>query len=128
MRSAPACCAIVSLLTALAACSHPTRPDCLALPCALPLAITISVTSATGGPVTGVSVALSGAVTGSASCNVGTSATLCYVPGTAGTYNIQVAAAGFQTVSQSLTVEGSTPPCGCPSVQARQIDVVLTPS
>ncbi len=75
-----------------------------------------------------MAVALSGAETGSASCSAGSSSTQCVVPGTAGTYNIQVTATGYQAMSQSVTVEGSNPPCGCPTVQAQQIDVVLTPS
>jgi len=45
----------------------------------------------------------------------------------AGTYDLQFAAAGFQDTTLTVVVQGSTPPCGCPSVQMQQVTVVLTP-
>jgi hypothetical protein len=45
----------------------------------------------------------------------------------AGTYNLLLTAAAFQDKSLSVVVPGSTPPCGCTSVQTQQLSVVLTP-
>ena len=103
------------------------EPECLALPCAIPLAIEISVTSAAGGPVADVVVAVSGATTGGASCNVGSTATLCYVMGVAGTYELEIAARGLQTERRTVSVSGTTPACGCPVVTTVRLDVVLRP-
>jgi hypothetical protein len=44
-----------------------------------------------------------------------------------GIYNIRIEATGFQAVMQSVTVDGSTHPCKCPTVQTQTLDVVLTP-
>jgi hypothetical protein len=49
------------------------------------------------------------------------------VLGSIGTYNIRITAAGFQAVMQSVTVDGSTQPCKCPTVQTQTLEVVLTP-
>jgi hypothetical protein len=76
----------------------------------------------------GASVEVSGRVSGSGSCSVGTSATLCYVLGTAGTYNLRLSASGFNAMMRSITVEGSNPPCGCATVQTQELNIVLTPS
>jgi hypothetical protein len=114
---------------ALVSCTPEDRA-CLALPCPLPLALTIRVTGA-GGPVPGVTVGVSGAVSGMAQCEVRDSATLCYVPGTAGRYDLDIAAPGFQRVVESVRVQGSQEsdrPCACPTVIEQQLDVVLVPA
>lgn len=117
---------LAALGGALVACGSDAERECLRLPCPIPLAITISVSAATGGPVVGVSVETSGAVTGSAQCTTGSSATLCYVMGVAGTYDLKVGATGFGTVVQTVTVQGSNPACGCPTVVAEELAIVLT--
>jgi hypothetical protein len=44
-----------------------------------------------------------------------------------GTYDLRIAVTGFQTLTESVTVDGSTPPCKCAMVQTQTLDVVLTP-
>ena len=120
--------ASLALLVACATgCSDPAQPDCVIPPCPMPMAIMVSVTSATGGPVPALTVTLSGTTSGSGQCNAGPSASSCVVPGMPGPYTLQFAASGFQPKAVSVTVSGSTPACGCTSVQTQQLDVVLTP-
>ena len=115
------------LIGAGAGCDHQAEPDCIMPPCPMPMAITASVSSAAGGPVPGLTLTLSGATSGSGQCTGGQTTTECVVPGMPGTYNLQFTAAGFQEKTVSVVVQGSTPPCGCTSVQVQQVTVVLTP-
>jgi hypothetical protein len=108
-------------------CSN-SRDDCLALPCPLPIAVEISVTSVAGGPVEGLTVRVSGAATATASCSTGPAVTTCFVPGVAGTYTLDLVAAGFQPAQRTVTVTGTTPECGCPTVERVHLDVVLSPN
>ena len=108
-------------------CSHQAEPDCIPPPCPIPRAVMASVTSAAGGPVSGLTLTLSGATSGSGQCTAGPSTTECVVFGMPGTYNLQFTAVGFQDKTISVVVQGSTPPCGCSSVQVQQVTVVLTP-
>jgi hypothetical protein len=94
-------------------------------PCALPMAITVSATSAEGGPVPGLALTLSGAASGSGQCTAGPSTTECVVPGMPGTYDLSLTAAGFRDKTLNVVVPGSTPPCGCPSVEVQHVSVVL---
>lgn len=109
-------------------CSGPTKPDCLRPPCPLPIAVVVRVSSASGGPVPGLTLTLSGAVSGSAQCNADAGTTSCIVPGEHGRYDLLFAAPGFAAKTVSVTVQGSTPACGCPSVEQQNVVVVLTPS
>lgn len=103
----------------LAACRG---QDCLALPCALPVAIIITLTDAAGAPPpSGSTVHVSGALAGTVPCDGGT----CIVPGTAGTYALDVAAPGFQSAQRTVTVHGMSPECGCPTVDTERVNVVL---
>ena len=125
MRRALAALLLLGIGADLASCGK-SGDECLALPCPLPVAVEISVTAAGGGPVDGVIVHVSGAATGTASCSVGTTASTCYVPGVAGTYDLEVAASGFQTTQRTVTVGGTTPECGCPTVVTAHLDVALS--
>jgi hypothetical protein len=116
------------VLGACIGCSEPTKPDCLTPPCPLPIAIVVRVSSASGGPVPGLTLTLSGAASGSAQCNADAGTTSCVVPGAPGRYDLLFAAPGFAAKTLSLTVQGSTPACGCPSVERQDLVVVLTPS
>jgi hypothetical protein len=116
---------LIGIGAGLASCDK-SENECLALPCPMPLAIQIGVTAADGGSVDGVIVAVSGAATGTASCSAGTTATTCYVPGVAGTYNLDIAASGFQATQRSVTVGGMTPECGCPTVVTVHLQVALS--
>ncbi len=109
-------------------CGQQTEPDCIVHPCPPPMAIFVSVRSAAGGPVGGLTVRFSGASSGSTQCTVGESASSCYVSGMAGTYDLQLTAAGFKDQVLSVVVPGITPPpCGCTFVDTQQVSVVMTP-
>lgn len=118
---------IAALAATVAACAC-TQPDCVIPPCPLPVAIVVNVTSAEGGPIAGVSITWSGSASGSSPCVPRSTFTQCKVLGSIGIYNIRIAATGFQAVMQSVTVDGSTQPCKCSTVQTQTLDVVLTPS
>jgi hypothetical protein len=119
---------VTVVLVSCIGCSEPTEPDCLRPPCPLPIAIVVRVSSASGGPVPGLTLTLSGAASGSAQCNADAATTSCIVPGTPGRYDLLFAAPEFAPKTLSVTVQGSTPACGCPSVQQQDVVVVLTPS
>jgi len=105
---------------ALASCGH----DCLALPCALPIAINISVTGGTSRTsVEGVTVQVTGATVATIPCPG-----ICHVPGTAGTYTLDVAAAGFAPERRTLVVQGTSPSCGCPTVVTESVAIALVPA
>jgi hypothetical protein len=105
---------------ALASCGH----DCLALPCALPIAITITVAGGTSGAsVDGVTVQVTGAAVTSMPCNA-----ICRVPGTAGTYNLDVMAPGFAPVRRTVVVHGTNPSCGCPTAVTESVAIALVPA
>jgi hypothetical protein len=113
-----------ALSVALTSCGGPAGGDCLLLPCPLPLALTIKVTNATtGDPVNDATLEVSGAATAIIPCNG-----LCYVPGVAGTYVLNTTAPGFQSRLLTVTVQGTNPECGCPTVVAQQLAIALSPS
>ncbi len=115
------------LICVSTACNYEAEPDCIPPPCPMPIAIKASVSSSAGGAVPGLTLTLSGATSGPGQCTAGQSTTECIVPGMPGTYFLQFTAAGFQDKTLSVVVPGSTPPCGCTSVQIQQVTVVLTP-
>jgi hypothetical protein len=101
---------------------------CLPPPCPVPIAVDLRVTSATGGPVPGLTVDLVGGGSGQVQCIVEETRNRCLVPGGRGTYQLRVAAPGYQTADLIVVVPGSdAPPCGCATVQTQEIEVVLTP-
>jgi hypothetical protein len=71
-------------------------------------------------------VRVSGAVTGNAACSAGPTATTCYVPGVAGTYNLEIMASGFQSALRTATASGTTPDCGCPTVERVHLDIAMS--
>jgi hypothetical protein len=97
--------------------------DCVLRPCPMPVAITARVIDvATGSPVNGAT--LRQGPTGTPNpCGP-----LCYVPGTAGTYVLDVSAPGYQSTRLTVTVEGTNPECGCPTVVAQHLDITLSPA
>ena len=119
---------LAAVLSACIGCSGPTTPDCPRPPCPLPIAIVARVSSAGGGPVPGLTLTLSGAASGSVQCNADAGTTSCAVPGGPGRYDLLFAAAGFAARTLTVTVQGSTPACGCTSVDQQNLVVVLTPS
>jgi hypothetical protein len=101
---------------------------CIVPPCVLPRAVLVRVTSsATGAALPGATVTTTAPVSATFPCTVAPDAT-CPVMGSYGTYELDVAAPGYQTVHRSVVVTGSSPPCGCPRVDTQQIAVALAPS
>jgi hypothetical protein len=116
--------ALSTLSIAVLSCGGDGPGHCLVLPCAMPLAMTVRVTNATtGGPVNGATVQVSGATAATIPCN-----SLCYVPGIAGTYVLDVGAPGFQSRQVTLAVQGTNPECGCPTVVAQVLEIALSPA
>ena len=95
--------------------------------CVLSTAIRVNVTSAAGEPIAGASAQVSDAPL-AIKCNSGSLANMCIVFGGPGTYNVRVTAAGFQPVTESITVTGTSPRCGCGTPNTRTVTIVLTPS
>jgi hypothetical protein len=120
--------AVLAVSVAIGAGCSNSRAACILPPCALPIAIEMSVTSAAGGPVEGLTVRISGAAMGTGSCSAAAAATMCFVPGVAGTYVLDLVATGFQPAQRTVTVPGTTPECGCPTVERVHLDVVLSPN
>ena len=98
--------------------------DCLPPPCPPPMALIIDVTdAATGGPVNGVVVNVSGAAVTTMQCSA-----TCHVPGYGGTYVLDVEAPGFQSVHRTVTVQNTTPVCGCSFAVTEHVNVALAVS
>ncbi len=107
----------------LSAC---VKVDCVTVPCAMPLALSIRVSNAAnGGPVANAVAQVSGPLTATIPC-AGTPTT-CVAAGNAGTYTVTIIAPGFQSVTRTITVNGTEPQqCGCGTVEAGHLDVALT--
>ena len=115
-------------MVCIAACSGRDAADCIIPPCALPVAVEVAVTSSgAGGPVPGAFVTASGAMSGQGFCRQG-AATTCDVMGAVGTYELDVGAPGYQTVHRQVVVAGTTPACGCTSVDTQRITLALVPA
>lgn len=96
--------------------------ECILPPCAPPFAVEVTVTGETPGTVVaGVSIAVTGAVTGGGPCPEAK----CFVLGSAGTYELDISAPGYQTVHRSVVVSGTSPECGCPTVETQRLTVAL---
>ena len=112
---------VIVLSVLAAACGG---AECFAVPCAQPLALSVSVVSNVDESVVpGAVVETSGGTISSQACQ-GT----CVVPGSAGTYNVKVTAPSFKELDTVLVVTGTTPSCGCPTVDERRLVVKLLPS
>jgi hypothetical protein len=112
--------AAVALTLPLAGCNG----DCAVHPCPLPTALAVELTaSSSGATVNGASIAVSRAVSATVPCD----ARRCTIGGYAGTYTLVVAAPGYESAERTVDVQGSTPECGCASVQTQDLTFVLTP-
>ena len=72
--------------------------------------------------MSGATVAVSGVATTTVPCDAS-----CFIPGYAGSYTLTATAPGYQTVKQTVVVQGSSPACGCATVQTKQVSLVLAP-
>jgi hypothetical protein len=107
------------LLLSASACGE---SECLIPPCASPVALELTVTGEiTGTPVAGVSIAVTGPATGGGPCPEAR----CVVMGGAGTYELDLSAPGYQSIHRSVVVQGTTPECGCPTVETQRLTIVL---
>ena len=109
------------VLAALAVVGCTDEP-CVIPPCAEPIALEVAVASSTGAPVT-ATVAVSGATVTSFSCSA-----TCPVPGSAGTYAVDVTATGFAPVHKSIQVTSTPRKCGCEIVHTQDVQVTLVPT
>jgi len=124
-RSAATLARLSALSLFCAACGH----DCIALPCPSPTAIRLTLTAASGASLTGAVVTVHGASSATVPCFSQSSGMLCVVSGYAGTYNLSVAAPGFQSVLRTIVISGESPSgCGCPSIDTQQISIALVPT
>jgi hypothetical protein len=114
--------AVVVLGMALVSC----REECI-MSCPLPVAVIVHVTAgAAAGPVDGAFVRVSGPPAGTASCVAETLASVCFVPGYAGSYDLEVGAPGFQTTRRTVAVQGTPQErCRCAVSDTVRIDVSL---
>ncbi len=117
MRPSPG---LIVLSAFAAACGG---AECFAVPCPESFALSVSVVSSVDDAVVpGVIVETSGGAISSQSCS-GT----CLVPGPAGTYHVKVTAPLFKDVDTTLVVTGTTPSCGCPTVDEKRLVVRMSP-
>jgi hypothetical protein len=113
------------LALCVSACGGADDAACIIPPCALPFAVQLTVTdSASLGPVPGATVAIAGAESGQAPCNVAPGAT-CMIPGPAGTYELDISAPGYRSVHRQVVVTGTSPACGCGTVDTQRLTVAL---
>jgi hypothetical protein len=100
--------------------------ECLTRPCPQQVTVTITVTSSiSGASVPGSFV--QNAPSDPYPCNR-SPGTTCAVYGSPGTYELDIGAPGFQTVHRSVDVPGTTPACGCSTVEAQHLDIALVPT
>jgi hypothetical protein len=55
-------------------------------------------------------------------------ASACSIRGEPGTYILDVSAPGFVSVHRSIEVRGTTPKCGCGTVQTANVTIDLVPA
>lgn len=115
------------LVLSLSACER-TSVECLLPPCVLPIAVEITVSNrATHSTVPGAFIVVgSGASTQQAPCVQGEE-TVCRAMGGSGTYELDISAPGYQTVHRRVEVTGTTPTCGCESVDLQKLQIALEP-
>jgi hypothetical protein len=120
---------VLALAVIVTACGSDAI-DCVLPPCAYPMAliVTVTSTSSTQPLSTDVFIKETAPNTIDLPCSPGPTA-MCYVPGTAGQYQIQIGAPGFQTVTKTADVVAhAAPKCGCPSNETVRLDIALAPA
>jgi hypothetical protein len=94
----------------------------------LPIAILLTLTTASGTSFNAV-VTVTGGFSEMVPCPGGPTGASCIVSGYAGTYNLVVAAPGFQNVLRTVVVTGEAPGgCGCPSIDTQNVSIALVPA
>ena len=104
-------------------CEH-TMTNCLLPPCAAPTAVIVTVTSSVSGAKVAL-VLLSSNAGGPQPCDQ--TASVCYVIGVAGTYQLDISATGYAPQHKTVVVTGMNRACSCPIVTTEHITVALTP-
>jgi hypothetical protein len=110
------------LTVGLTACGS---EECVIPPCLEPLAVTVTLQSSVAGrTLDGAFVRINGNDTDCA----GTETVVCHIRGSAGTYELDIGATGFQSVHRSVNVQAaSTAKCGCPGAETQELSISLTP-
>jgi hypothetical protein len=99
---------------------------CIVPPCGLFTAISVTVTAGTS------SAAVPGAfvhlpqISPDPQCTQAPGST-CLIPGSIGTYELDIGAPGYQTVHRTVTVTGQRATCGCDRVDKQNLSVALSP-
>ena len=97
-------------------CEHP--------PCPVPTALIVFITSLSGEPIISGSIQATG-MTAPMACHFGSQANMCMVLGEAGTYQVNVTAAGYEATTESFVVTGHEADCGCGTVDTRMVTIAL---
>ena len=124
---------LIALIVAASACGSQDNAPCPHSCPAAYVGVVLAVTSAAdGGIVNGVEATLTGPQTEAMSCEPNVTATSCtWPPGpvTAGSYALEVTAAGFQSRNVSATVTVTPDPhCGCVNATLQPSTVTLDPA
>jgi hypothetical protein len=117
---------VVCVMAGATGCTSDSA-DCVTPPCALPVAVIVTVTSTISGAAVAGSFVQAPGFSGPLPCNQ-SPGTTCRVLGSAGTYQLDIGAPGFQTVHITVEVKGTTAKCGCGTVETEQLIIALVPA
>jgi len=97
---------LLAVAVALVGC---TDGPCVTPPCPEGSAVSITLRSAAAreSPLV-ATISVSGRIVTTMSCSDS-----CVVPGSAGTYVLDVSASGFMPIHRTIQVQGTSPQCGC---------------
>jgi hypothetical protein len=116
------------LIVSLATVSCGGNEPCVPPPCPAPIAAIVRISAGgTEGSLTNAFV--KDARNGGILAQCSGSPAVCSVSGEHGTYELEIGAPGFRSVTRSISVSGTdAPKCSCPQVVTQNIDVTLVRS